>query len=87
MVREVIVQANRFLEVSRLNEEIAPIGTVTYRVSSFVSLVYDIQTNRGMEGHSPICRKYLIDLAMQLGSCTGHGAQLEGNQTKSSPPR
>ena len=33
MVRKVVVQANRFLEVAGLNEEIAPIGTVACWVS------------------------------------------------------
>jgi hypothetical protein len=47
MVRKVVVQANRFLEVARLNEEVAPIGTVAYRVSSLVSPVMTSKQNMG----------------------------------------
>jgi hypothetical protein len=47
MVREVVVQANRFLEVAGLNEEIAPIGTVAYRISSLVSSVSTSKQNMG----------------------------------------
>jgi hypothetical protein len=62
MVRKVIVQANRFLEVAGLNEEIAPTGTVAYRISSLVSLVMTSKKH-GMKGkirrkgHSPTFHK------------------------------